>query len=111
PLMNEAWERAEMPDEVLAELVPLRLTEPRGVSADEADSSMFSGFRNFHLARADASIATMYNAQTGLFRTAVRYGGSPEQAAAWDPLVRGFEMRGAFALTEPEHGSDVAGGL
>ena len=29
------------------------------------------GFRNFELARTDASIATMYNAQSGLFRTAV----------------------------------------
>lgn len=111
PLMNDAWERAVMPPEVIGLLAPLHLMEPDGVSAEEADSSMFSGMRNFRLARVDASVATMYNGQSGLFRAAIRHGGSPEQAARWDPLVRSFEMRGVFALTEPEHGSDIAGGL
>ncbi|WP_105567597.1 acyl-CoA dehydrogenase family protein [Microbacterium halophytorum] len=111
PLLADAWERAVMPAEVLGELVPLDLMEPAGVSAEEADSTMFSGFRNYVLARCDASVATMYNAQAGLFRAIVRHGGSAEQAARWDPLIRSFEMTGVFALTEPEHGSDVAGGL
>lgn len=111
PLLADAWERAVLPDAVLDELVPLELMDPDGVSRDEADSSMFSGFRNYVLARCDASVATMYNAQSGLFRTLVLHGGSAEQAAAWDPLVRRFDMRGVFSLTEPEHGSDVAGGL
>lgn len=111
PVMNDAWERAIMPDEVLDTLIPLGLMDPEGVSAEEADSSMFAGFRSFHLARIDASVATVYNAQAGLFRAVVRHGASAEQAAEWDPRVRRFEMRGAFALTEPEHGSDIAGGL
>lgn len=111
PVMNDAWERAIMPDEVLDTLIPLGLMEPEGVSAEEANSSMFAGFRSFHLARIDASVATVYNAQAGLFRAVVRHGASAEQAAEWDPRVRHFEMRGAFALTEPEHGSDIAGGL
>lgn len=111
PLLADAWERAVMPDEVLGELVPLGLMEPTGVDAAEADSSLFSGFRNYVLARCDTSVATMYNAQSGLFRAIVNHGGSPEQAARWDPLVRRFEMRGVFALTEPNHGSDIAGGL
>ncbi|WP_156761302.1 acyl-CoA dehydrogenase family protein [Microbacterium karelineae] len=111
PLLADAWERAVMPDEVLDALVPLDLMTPRGVSADEAGSSMFSGFRNYVLARCDVSVATMYNAQAGLFRAIVRHGGSAEQAARWDPLITRFEMRGVFALTEPDHGSDVAGGL
>lgn len=111
PLLADAWERAVMPDEVLDALVPLGLMEPKGVSAEEADSSMFSGFRNYVLSRCDASVATMYNAQSGLFRAIVRHGGSAEQAATWDPLIRRFEMRGVFSLTEPDHGSDIAGGL
>jgi glutaryl-CoA dehydrogenase len=72
---------------------------------------LYGGFRNFELARTDASIATMYNAQSGLFRTAVRQGGSPDQAAELDPLIRRFALTGVFALTEPDHGSDIAGGL
>ena len=111
PLLAEAWETATMPDAVLEALVPLDLMQPAGVSEQEAASSMFGGFRNFVLARTDVSVATLYNAQSGLFRTAIALGGSPEQVAELDPLVRTFELTGVFALTEPDHGSDIAGGL
>ena len=111
PLLTEAWETATMPAEVLDQLIALDLMQPEGVDAAEAGSSMFSGFRNYVLARADVSVATLYNAQSGLFRTAVALGGSPAQAAELDPRVRSFELKGVFALTEPEHGSDIAGGL
>ncbi|TQL47533.1 glutaryl-CoA dehydrogenase [Homoserinimonas aerilata] len=111
PLMTDAWETATMPDAVLEALVPLQLMSPEGVSEVEAASSMFSGFRNYLLARTDVSVATLYNGQSGLFRTAVRLGGSSEQAARLDPLVRDFSLSGVFALTEPEHGSDIARGL
>lgn len=111
PLLAEAWETATMPAGVLDALVPLDLMRPAGVSEEEAGSSMFSGFRNYALARTDASVATLYNAQAGLFRTSVRLGGSPEQFAELDPLIRSFALTGVFALTEPEHGSDIAGGI
>lgn len=111
PLLADAWETATMPAAVLEALVPLDLMQPPGVSPEEADSTMFSGFRNYVLAREDVSVATMYNAQSGLFRTVVSLGGSPEQAAELDQRIRSFDLKGTFALTEPEHGSDIAGGL
>jgi len=111
PLLADAWETATMPDAVLDALIPLDLMQPDGVDAAEAGSSLFSGFRNYVLARTDVSVATMYNAQSGLFRAVVNLGGSPEQAAALDPRIRSFDLKGVFALTEPEHGSDIAGGL
>jgi glutaryl-CoA dehydrogenase len=111
PLLADAWESATMPDAVLDALVPLDLMQPEGVGEREANSSLFGGFRTFVLARTDVSVATLYNAQSGLFRTAITRGGSPEQVAELDPLVRSFELRGAFCLTEPDHGSDIAGGL
>ena len=111
PLLADAWETATMPAGVLDALVPLSLMRPSGVSAAEADSSLYSGFRNYVLARTDASVATLVNAQSGLFRTTVARGGSAEQAAELDPRIRDFSLRGAFALTEPLHGSDIAGGL
>lgn len=111
PLLDEAWETATMPDGILGALVPLDLMQPEGVSSEEAGSSMFSGFRTYVLARTDVSVATVYNAQSGLFRAAVRLGGSAEQAAELDPQIRTFGLKGVFALTEPDHGSDVAGGL
>ena len=112
PLLAEAWERAELPDAFSATLVPLRLMDPPELAGTgEADTTLFAGVRNFVLAKTDASLATWYNAQSGLFRTAVTVGGSPEQAARLDPLIRTFDVTGVFALTEPLHGSDIAGGL
>ena len=111
PLMAEAWETATMPSAVLDALIPLDLMRPQGVTADEARSSLFSGFRNYVLARADVSVATLYNAQSGLFRATCALGGSAEQAAHLDPDVQSFALKGVFALTEPEHGSDIAGGM
>jgi len=52
-----------------------------------------------------------YGGQVGMFRTLIHAGGSPEQIADWDPGILDFSFTGCFALTEPEHGSDVAGGL
>lgn len=111
PLLASSWETASMPAAVLEALVPLELMAPAGVAATEADTSTFSGWRNYVLARTDASVATLYNAQSGLFRTAVRLGGSPEQAEAMDADIRSFRTTGVFALTEPAHGSDIAGGM
>jgi glutaryl-CoA dehydrogenase len=67
--------------------------------------------QHFEFQRFDASIATVYGGQTGMFRTVVREGGSPEQVADLDPRIPTFELTGCFALTEPAHGSDVANGM
>jgi glutaryl-CoA dehydrogenase len=63
------------------------------------------------LARTDASLANRYTAQAGLFRTAIRVGASAGQQADWMPKVIDFSLKGVFSLTEPESGSDIAGGL
>ncbi|WP_442574130.1 acyl-CoA dehydrogenase family protein [Microbacterium sp. F51-2R] len=111
PLLADAWETATMPAEVLDALIPLDLMQPEGMDAAETRSSLYCGLRNYVLARTDVSVATLYNAQSGLFRTALALGGSPAQAEELDPLVRSFALKGVFALTEPDHGSDIAGGL
>ncbi|TFB70601.1 glutaryl-CoA dehydrogenase [Cryobacterium glaciale] len=104
PLLADHWEAGEFPFEIVPKLVDLDLM-------NQQTSALSGGFRNFELARTDASVATFYNAQSGLFRTTVNLGGSPDQAAALDAKIRSFEYTGVFALTEPEHGSDIAGGL
>lgn len=111
PLLEEAWDTATMPPGIIGSLAPLGLMEPAGVDREEADSSLYKGFRSYVLARTDVSVATVYNAQAGLFRATVRMGGSPEQVAELDPRIRTFDLKGVFALTEPEHGSDIAGGM
>lgn len=112
PLLADYWERGEFPLQLVEPLVALRLMDPPELTRDGAvPSALYSGFRNFELARTDASLATFYNAQSGLFRTTINQGGSAEQAARWDPEVRSFDLTGVLALTEPDHGSDIAGGL
>ncbi|WP_073707418.1 acyl-CoA dehydrogenase family protein [Glutamicibacter sp. 0426] len=112
PVLDEYWERGEFPEQIVAPLVDAQLMEPAEVlQAGERPTGLYAGFRNFELGRMDASVATFYNAQSGLFRTTVNLGGSPEQVAQLEPQITSFTYKGVFALTEPEHGSDIAGGL
>ncbi|MEO8281854.1 MAG: acyl-CoA dehydrogenase family protein [Pseudarthrobacter sp.] len=107
PLLAEYWERGEFPDQLARPLIDLDLMEPFETPA----RGIYQGFRVFELARTDASLATWYTAQAGLFRTAIRVGASAEQQREWMPKVIDFSLKGVFSLTEPESGSDIAGGL
>ncbi|GHF19273.1 acyl-CoA dehydrogenase family protein [Pseudolysinimonas yzui] len=112
PLVAEHWERATFPEQIIAPLADLRLMDPPEFGgATDAGHALYRGFRNFELARTDVSVATFYNGQSGLFRTSVELGGSEAQVADLAPRIRSFELRGAFALTEPDHGSDIARGM
>ena len=112
PLLADYWERGEFPAQLIKPLAALDLITPASLTADGSKPrSLYEGFRNFELARTDASLATYYNGQSGLFRTTVLRGGSEDQVRTWLPLIDSFDMTGVFALTEPEHGSDIAGGL
>lgn len=113
PLLAEYWERGEFPQQLARPLVDLDLMEPAELTVPGGSPArgIYQGFRIFELARTDASLATWYTAQAGLFRTAIRVGASPEQQADWMPKVIDFSLKGVFSLTEPESGSDIAGGL
>jgi glutaryl-CoA dehydrogenase len=112
PLVNDAWDKAELPRELLQAVRALELMDPPALrAAGEPVRDLLTGFRNFELARCDINVGTLYNAQAGLFRTVCTLGGSPEQARELDAKIRTYELTGVFALTEPDHGSDVAGGL
>lgn len=112
PILADHWERAESPVHLRAPLAALRLADdPSILGKDGRARELYLGFRNFEFARTDVSVGMLYGGQVGMFRTLVLEGGSPEQVAQWDPKIVSFEMTGAFAMTEPEHGSDVARGL
>lgn len=112
PVVNEYWERGEFPEQIIAPLIEADLMDPADLrAAGVKPSGLFAGLRNFEMARVDASVVTFYNAQSGLFRTTVNLGGSDEQVAELDPQITDYSYKGVFALTEPEHGSDIAGGL
>ncbi|MGO4250410.1 acyl-CoA dehydrogenase family protein [Paenarthrobacter sp. RAF54_2] len=107
PLLAEYWERGEFPEQLAQPLIDLNLMEPFASPA----RGIYHGFRIFELARSDASLATWYTAQAGLLRTAIQVGASEEQQREWLPRVIEFSLKGVFSLTEPDHGSDIAGGL
>ena len=116
PLLPDYWERGEFPTQLAQPLIDLDLMEPAELtggagSGNNQARGIYQGFRIFELARTDASLATWYTSQAGLFRTAIRVGASPEQQAEWMPKVIDFSLKGVFSLTEPESGSDIAGGL
>ena len=113
PLLAGYWERGEFPQQLARPLIDLDLMEPAELTNSGASPArgIYQGFRIFELARTDASLATWYTAQAGLFRTAIRVGASAEQQAEWMPKVIDFTLKGVFSLTEPESGSDIAGGL
>ncbi|ADB53058.1 acyl-CoA dehydrogenase family protein [Conexibacter woesei] len=59
------------------------------------------------LARADGGVAVTVAVHTSAVELPLLAHGTPEQVARWvPPLAQGFEL-GAFALTEPEAGSDA----
>lgn len=112
PLLADHWERGTFPEQIIAPLAGLRLMDPPEFDgATDAEHALYRGFRNLELARTDVSVATFYNGQSGLFRTSVERGGSAAQVDDLAPGIRSFELRGAFALTEPDHGSDIARGI
>lgn len=112
PHLNTAWEAGELPEQIVEPLESLRLMDPAEITeAGESPSDIYVGFRNFELARCDASVGTLINAQSGLFRTVCTLGGTEEQARTLDEQIRSYQLHGVFALTEPDHGSDIAGGL
>ncbi|MFG6477301.1 acyl-CoA dehydrogenase family protein [Microbacterium sp. P06] len=112
PILPDFWERAASPVHLREPLRDLRLVDdpaildPRGRSRE-----LYNGFRTFEFSRTDVSTGMLYHGQVAMFRELVRQGGSAQQVAQWDDAIVSFSMTGCFALTEPDHGSDVARGL
>lgn len=112
PLVNDHWDRAEFPREIL----PAFHRQPAfGMQWDETksfeNSAVYRGWVALELARVDASIATYVGVQNGLALGAVAVCGSAEQRAEWLPKLTDGSVIGAFGLTEPLSGSDSAQGL
>lgn len=112
PVLADHWERGETPLFLRDRLSGLDLVDPAETrEAGESVRPLFVGFRNLEFSRVDGSLAILFGGQAGMFRTVVATGGSPEQLDAWDQDIASFRMTGCFALTEPEHGSDIARGV
>lgn len=107
PTMREAWDRAEYPLEVARRIGELDLL---GDGIDHPDithlSPLAAGLVNMEVSRGDGSLGTMLAVQGGLALRTLALFGSPEQQERWLRPLATSEVLGAFALTEPDHGSD-----
>ena len=107
PLMRDAWDTASYPVEVVGRMGELDLFTD-GIDHPDLThlSPLGAGLVNMEVSRGDGSLGTVLAVQGGLALRTLALFGSPEQQARWlQPLARG-EVLGAFALTEPDHGSD-----
>ncbi|WP_156760067.1 acyl-CoA dehydrogenase family protein [Microbacterium karelineae] len=112
PVLVDRWERGDSLADFRRPLADLRLLDDPAVLGDDGrPSRLYRGFVTVELSRLDLAMSITFGGQVGMFRTLVHAGGSPEQIAAWDPGILDFTFTGCFALSEPDHGSDVAGGM
>jgi len=103
PIAVDYWNRAEFPFELLPKLANQNLSG----AGDEATSHLLTGLIQMELTRADTSISTFFGVHHELFATAIKTLGSDDHRARLLPDLLALKTIGAFALTEPGHGSDI----
>ncbi|TCK27589.1 acyl-CoA dehydrogenase family protein [Pseudonocardia endophytica] len=101
------WERAELPWPLINRLPELGIVgediEGYGCSAM---SPTACGLVHMELHRGDGSLGTFLGVHAGLGMQSIAMCGSEEQKQRWLPDMAALRKLGAFALTEPDHGSD-----
>src|SRR5215469_4097619 len=107
PVAAQYWERAEICWPLVRRLPEL------GVVGEEIEghgcpglSAMACGLATMELHRGDGSLGVIHGVHSGLAMRSIALCGSDEQKARWLPAMASMDRLGAFALTEPEHGSD-----
>jgi glutaryl-CoA dehydrogenase len=110
PAINEYWEAAELPWPLLRRMAELGLYgEDIQGHGCPGMSPLARGLVNMELHRGDGSVGTFLGVQSGLAMKAIALLGSEEQKELWLPAMARLDAIGAFALTEPAHGSDSVG--
>lgn len=107
PIAIDCWNRGEFPMDLIPKLAEIDLVSP---VKRQGYSNLFAGIVHAEVTRADTSIATFMGVHDGLFTGSIEALASREQQDAWLPDIYSLKKIGAFGLTEPLGGSDVAGG-
>ncbi|MGC5222456.1 acyl-CoA dehydrogenase family protein [Micromonospora sp. DT81.3] len=107
PRMDGLWDRGEYDLDLTRRMGELDLYNDGLVHQGLGYSSpLAAGLVNMEISRGDGSLGTVIAVQGGLALRSIALFGSDEQKARWlVPVARG-EVLAAFALTEPDHGSD-----
>src|SRR6478672_11628506 len=112
PVAQSCWARAEFPFQIIKPLADVGIIgRAYGLDGAAPASQLLTGFIGLEIAKVDPSIATFIGVHSGLAMGTIVMCGSPEQQQRWLPAMQRMELIGAFGLTEPEGGSDVAGGM
>jgi glutaryl-CoA dehydrogenase len=107
PIAVDCWNRGEFPMDLIPKLADIDLVSP---VHRQGHSNLFAGLVHAEVTRADTSISTFMGVHDGLFTGSIEALASQEQKDAWLPEIYSMKKIGAFGLTEPLGGSDVAGG-
>lgn len=107
PIAVDCWNRGEFPMDLIPKLAEIDLVSP---VRRQGHSNLFAGIIHAEVTRADTSISTFMGVHDGLFTGSIEALASQEQQEAWLPDIYSMKKIGAFGLTEPLGGSDVAGG-
>ncbi|MEG9247562.1 acyl-CoA dehydrogenase family protein [Arthrobacter sp. Soc17.1.1.1] len=107
PNAVEWWNKGVFPQDLIPKLAEL---DPMSPVRRQGYSNLFAGIMHAEFTRADTSIATFMGVHDGLFTGSIEALASKEQQEEWLPDIYAMKKIGAFGLTEPLGGSDVAGG-
>ena len=107
PVINGYWERAEFPWPLVEKLAKLEIVGD-GIEGYGCPpmSPIATGLVHMELNRGDGSLGTFLGVQAGLAMQSIAMLGAEEQKRRWLPGMARLDKLGAFALTEPLHGSD-----
>ncbi|MDP9246677.1 MAG: acyl-CoA dehydrogenase family protein [Candidatus Dormibacteraeota bacterium] len=107
PVIGDYWEKAEFPWPLVKRLGELGLVGDGldGYGCPPMDA-FSAGLVQMEISRGDGSLGTFIGVQAGLAMRAIAMHGSEEHKRRWLADMARVEKIGAFALTEPEHGSD-----
>ncbi|WP_372452578.1 acyl-CoA dehydrogenase family protein [Pseudonocardia nigra] len=112
PVALEHWNRAEFPHHLVPGFAALDIAAlPYDGLHGPAARRLLIGFVSMELAHTDPSLNSFFGVHNGLAMGSIDLCGSAEQRERWLPPMARMEQIGAFALTEPHGGSDVARGL
>ncbi|WP_406394091.1 acyl-CoA dehydrogenase family protein [Streptomyces sp. NBC_00882] len=114
PLVNENWGNGTFPRELIGIFRESGLAGLPYEGYGEhrpAVSNLLTGMMAMEMSRTDASVATFFGVHNGLAMYSIHSGGDQEQRDRWLPGMAAMDKIGAFAMTEPLGGSDVAGGM
>ncbi|HEY2202948.1 MAG TPA: acyl-CoA dehydrogenase family protein [Pseudonocardia sp.] len=111
PVVTDHWTRAEFPFELVPGFAELDIAGLRYGLSEHQGNELLNGFLALELCRVDASDNSFHGVHAGLAMGSIHRCGSDEQRERWLPPMARMEQLGAFALTEEDGGSDVAGGM